>query len=78
MFRFFAKKKKKKGKKAKRIAYLEQELKRRDGRIQELNEKNTLLLKTTMRQSREIIDLKETLQRFHEASRRKQSRHDES
>ncbi len=47
-----------------RIRHLEKELVRRDNMIREMREKNDLLLKTSMRQSKEIVSLQERLRQL--------------
>ncbi len=52
---------KKKRKKSRKVEYLERELVRKDERMRMMEEKNDLLLKTTLRQSREIVKLQNML-----------------
>lgn len=58
----YGKKKKNKG----AHTYLEKELHRRDDVIRELKEKNRLLLNTTIKQSREIVNLQDKIKELNE------------
>jgi hypothetical protein len=44
--------------------YLSHELRRKDAIIKELHDKNKLLLRTTIKQSNEILDLKRQIQEW--------------
>ena len=50
-----------KKKKSKKIIYLEKEILRKNEIIAEMKEKNSILLKTSMKQSQDIIRLQEEL-----------------
>ena len=63
---FKKRKNSKKNKKNKKQQYLEKEILRRDKIIADLRERNSLLLKTTIRQSNEIINLKEKIRKLND------------
>ncbi len=61
--RLFGKRKKKRNK---HVRYLEREIVRKNDIIKELEKKNQLLLKTSMKQSEEIVNLKKRIREMND------------